>query len=181
MDSSACRKSGDDQCDRGWSDGRVISGRMDSAEILSSDDGGQTWTSRTLEGNAIEDLTVDPQDRRVVYAVVNGGGVYRSEDGGLSWHRTPQDLQEISPTFATAGDDGEVYVSGESVPLRSSGSRGNLDTTGRNAPYLGNPTRLVQLRFACRYDGRALALVACDWLAATTACEYRRSFRIGCA
>ena len=58
--------------------------------VYRSDDGGRSWANRTslrgqsIIGNGINDLTVSPEDPDVVVAV-NGFGVWRSLDGGLSW------------------------------------------------------------------------------------------------
>ena len=60
----------------------------------------------------------------IMYTVVSGGGVYRSEDNGQSWQRTPQDLREIGPTHATVGLERSSVVSGKSVPLLRSADRG---------------------------------------------------------
>jgi hypothetical protein len=116
--------------------GRVISGRMDTAEIWLSDDGGETWTPHTLAGKAIEDLAVDPQDRAILYAVVTDEGLYRSEDNGRSWQRTPQDLRDIRPTFATIGLDGTLYLSGKTVPLLRSTDRGTTWTPLDQTPVI---------------------------------------------
>jgi hypothetical protein len=104
--------------------GRIIAGRQNAAEISVSDDGGETWASQALEGKAIENLTVDPRTSRVVYAMVNGGGIYRSEDGGLVWQRVPEDLRNALPVFAAVSADGVVYVSGESTPVLHSADNG---------------------------------------------------------
>jgi photosystem II stability/assembly factor-like uncharacterized protein len=71
--------------------------------IYRSTDGGASWT-RTLAGNettGASDVAIDPRDPRIVYAGLYdyqrqpwafrsggpGSGLYRSEDGGVSWKK----------------------------------------------------------------------------------------------
>jgi uncharacterized protein (TIGR03437 family) len=58
--------------------------------VYRSDDGGRTWGNLTalrgdsIIGNGISDLAVSPLDTEAIVAV-NGFGVWRSLDGGLTW------------------------------------------------------------------------------------------------
>lgn len=47
------------------------------------------WTSIGPPGGAVEALAVDPQQSNFVYAALTVGGIYRSDDGGVSWQRLP--------------------------------------------------------------------------------------------
>ena len=46
---------------------------------------GGAWTLLHQFSDGIWNLTFDPSNDSVVYAGVNGGGVYKSLDGGASW------------------------------------------------------------------------------------------------
>ena len=73
---------------------------IDPAGLFFSDDGGGSWqpvealnehpTNRFWEPSkgifAVNSVCVDPCDPRSMFAAVSAGGVYRSTDGGLSWH-----------------------------------------------------------------------------------------------
>ncbi len=49
-------------------------------------DSGAKWTIATgIEGKTINTLAFDPADSNIVFAGVNGGGIWRSTDGGFSW------------------------------------------------------------------------------------------------
>lgn len=45
----------------------------------------ETWSGVALEGRAVRWIDPLPGDAQVVYAAVDGLGVYRSQDGGSSW------------------------------------------------------------------------------------------------
>ena len=62
-----------------------------SKGIFQSRDSGQTWkaTNEGLANLNIRAIAMDPQDSRVLYAGTNGSGLFRSQDGGLSWTHLP--------------------------------------------------------------------------------------------
>jgi autotransporter-associated beta strand protein len=67
--------------------------------------GGQTTGSNPVTGR-ITDEAVDPQDPNVIYVATAGGGVWKTIDGGKSWHPIFDSIPEIqtitvSPTATT--------------------------------------------------------------------------------
>ena len=54
-----------------------------------SDDQGMTWKQINvgLESSNIRSLAIAPQDAKTLYLGTNGSGLYRSHDGGETWHR----------------------------------------------------------------------------------------------
>ena len=72
--------------------------------IYKSTDGGQSWTGTALFHLfetitvGVSDIWIDPSDSNIIFAAVrggtdfvamDGGGVYRSTDGGEKWYRSP--------------------------------------------------------------------------------------------
>lgn len=54
--------------------------------IFRSTDHGSSWATATdLPGAEIWGMTFDPSDESIVYAALNGAGVWKSLDGGVSW------------------------------------------------------------------------------------------------
>ncbi|MEM6570177.1 MAG: hypothetical protein AAF957_17335 [Planctomycetota bacterium] len=96
---------------------------LEPGQLVGSEDGGQTWTLRTLPAGPsfYFGLEVDPHDgRRIVMA---GGGIHVSSDGGMTWTSvvTPTtesfdfvhfDAVREGHLFATARDDG-VWTSSD--------------------------------------------------------------------
>ena len=64
--------------------------RSTGSRIYRSDDGGSTWVKDILLNMLIlllecNQIISSPNDFNIQYAAVNGIGVLRSEDGGISW------------------------------------------------------------------------------------------------
>jgi photosystem II stability/assembly factor-like uncharacterized protein len=58
--------------------------------LKKSSDGGATWTDVRpdgLPGIDVHGLAVDPGDDQVIYAAIAGEGLYRSDDGGVSFEQ----------------------------------------------------------------------------------------------
>jgi photosystem II stability/assembly factor-like uncharacterized protein len=72
--------------------------------IYKSEDGGETWrpanTGLPTYGINIELIAVDPKDSANVYAAI-GGGLYRSTDGGGSWHLLTSEFTATSLALDT--------------------------------------------------------------------------------
>lgn len=83
-------------------DGRRLYAGIDPPGLFFSDDDGGSWqpieslnehpTNRFWEPSkgifAVHSVCIDPRDPRNMFAAVSAGGVYRSDDGGASWHPT---------------------------------------------------------------------------------------------
>lgn len=102
--------------------------------VYRSRDGGQTW-SRVLFVNATtgaHDLSIDPRDPQVLYAALwdhrrrpwtirsggPGSGVWKSTDGGNSWHRLRQGLPALMGNTGVAVspvDPERIYAMIEAV------------------------------------------------------------------
>ena len=91
--------------------------------IYASDDGGRTWLNltgfngRSIIGEGFTALGVSPNDPKDVSAA-NAQGVWRSLDGGLSWHSLNEDLPNL-PVRRLSGrrslvmaDDSQVVLEG---------------------------------------------------------------------
>lgn len=88
-------------------DGRRLYAGIDPAGLFVSDDGGDSWqpvealnehpTNRFWEPSkgifAVHSVCIDPADAQNMFAAVSAGGVYRSADGGLSWHAANQGVR----------------------------------------------------------------------------------------
>lgn len=70
-------------------------------EVHRSEDGGQTWTMLHRFGAAVQRLLQSPNDPAVLYAAVNGRGLWRSADAGATWvDVNPRDPYAANPEKA---------------------------------------------------------------------------------
>jgi photosystem II stability/assembly factor-like uncharacterized protein len=79
-----------------------------------------TWSTGGPFGGVVRDLAFDPTDEAVVYAGT-ANGIFRSEDGGLSWQRRsagltsplagPIVVNPLHPNVVWAGTDGGLFKS----------------------------------------------------------------------
>ncbi|HED03326.1 MAG TPA: hypothetical protein ENI60_00955 [Candidatus Fraserbacteria bacterium] len=59
-----------------------------SVSILTSEDGGRTWTHHegtALDGLTVTEIVVHPLNADTAWAATVGGGVFRTSDGGVTW------------------------------------------------------------------------------------------------
>ncbi|MBI1742726.1 hypothetical protein HYR54_06620 [Candidatus Acetothermia bacterium] len=66
------------------SDNMIYAGTKD--RIFKSADAGEKWV-QLLSGQKIVGIAINPTDSRILYAVSEGGIVFRSQDGGANWER----------------------------------------------------------------------------------------------
>jgi photosystem II stability/assembly factor-like uncharacterized protein len=62
--------------------------RSTIVSLLTSEDGGRTWTRRTgtgFDGLSVPAITVHPHNRDVAWAATLGRGVFKTTDGGSRW------------------------------------------------------------------------------------------------
>jgi photosystem II stability/assembly factor-like uncharacterized protein len=110
-----------------------VSQGRDAGGVFASEDGGATWERRNrgLAGLAASMVVADPATRGVLWASLEGQGLFRSVDGGRAWTllpllaaslamapSAPSTLYAMGPTRMWRSDDGgaswnEVVVSGE--------------------------------------------------------------------
>ena len=108
----------------------VILGCLSRAGVASAQNG--TWTSNGPEGGPVQALAVDPLTPTTLYAGTfdeagDGGGVFKSTDGGGSWSAINTGLTNpfvralavdpLTPTTLYAGTNGGgVFVLHQEVP-----------------------------------------------------------------
>lgn len=109
----------------------------------------ESWRPLGPGGGTVQALLLDPWAPRVLYAAVNGG-VYRSDDGGVSWVWRGQGLgnemwdQSIQQFAADPSHPGTIYAMSFSTLYRS---------TNDGASW----SPLYQLAYSS--DGKALAII----------------------
>lgn len=57
-----------------------------TSKIMRSSDGGNSWTMAYQNTNEVEQLIASPADFNIQYAAINGVGVAKSIDGGVTWN-----------------------------------------------------------------------------------------------
>lgn len=87
--------------------------------IFKSTDHGDTWrgVSKGLPGRRINALAVDPRNSRMVYAA--GGGLFRSKDGGASWHASGLPMISVSALAIDPLRSSRIYAGGSGGLYRS--------------------------------------------------------------
>jgi photosystem II stability/assembly factor-like uncharacterized protein len=114
------------------------------------------WASIGPPGGRVLSLAVDPLNPSLIYAGLEGGGVFRSPDGGDSWSRITTGLPPYSmPVEALAIDPrtpSTLYAAIRSGPVYCSKNRGDTWTPISNGlwrgywnPDLGGPPDYVHV------------------------------------
>jgi photosystem II stability/assembly factor-like uncharacterized protein len=79
---------------------RIIAGSQQSSSVFLTDDGGDHWTRARVDpsnrSSNITSLAIDENDRAVVYAGTDRGGLWVSTDHGLTWAPHLQTEQRFS-------------------------------------------------------------------------------------
>ncbi len=122
-----------------------------------SDDGGTSWQplANTLPDIDIHGFALSPDDPSRLYACVAGYGLWRSDDGGRTWHRPGSQLPGDVVALAAAGGSPETLYAGSArsgvlqsadggrtwAPIAALGSRGAfalaVDPTHYETVYAG--------------------------------------------
>ena len=55
------------------------------------------WSSQGPFGGSVKALVVDPNDSQTVYAGIDGAGVFRTTDGGITWAEVGGDVADPFP------------------------------------------------------------------------------------
>jgi photosystem II stability/assembly factor-like uncharacterized protein len=91
-------------------------------QVLTSPDGGGTWSDLHVPADDVWSLAVDPTSSGTIYVGTYFGLVFRTTDGGAHWTSSSDGLQASSATvIATAASaPGTLYVGGNNGLFRSS-------------------------------------------------------------
>src|SRR5207248_7179822 len=94
------------------------------------------WTPVGPDGGVILSLAVDPSDDGVVYAGTNGGGVFRSDDGGASWRWRGNGLNDLSIEELTIDSSAaeRVYAGSLHGGFRSNDGGASWSPLGAGSP-----------------------------------------------
>jgi len=83
---------------------------VDPAALFESRDDGETWSlvrglfdhphrPRWMPGNgglALHTIVLDPSDKQRMYVAISAGGVYRTDDGGVSWTAQNRGIRSVN-------------------------------------------------------------------------------------
>ena len=99
----------------------LLVGTADGLVVLNRSGAGQPWQEvrRELRGKHVESLVVEPT-RGVIFAGINRGGVWASEDGGRSWERRDDGIASdklYALNYVRAGDELRLYAGTEPAEL----------------------------------------------------------------
>ncbi len=119
-------------------------GNDNSSYILTTDDGGDTWSTLYSSESSIQQIVLSPDDQNILFASVNSTGIIRSVDGGNTWEQvydaSDNDLRRMELAIAPSDPD-VIYLAGESISsilLKSQdGGLSWLEVRGTESP-LGN-------------------------------------------
>jgi photosystem II stability/assembly factor-like uncharacterized protein len=63
----------------------VLVGTAGSGQLMRTTDGGLTWLATGLQLDQVNDIEIDSRDPNIIYVGGHTGGIYKSEDSGVSW------------------------------------------------------------------------------------------------
>jgi photosystem II stability/assembly factor-like uncharacterized protein len=117
------------------------------------------WTTHGPDGGLASLIEIDPASPKILYAGTGGAGVFRSTDGGRTWHRRSNGLPAntgIGTLELAPSDPSRLYVLGDtgfytSADAGSTWSR--LPSLGETADsFLIDPSRALTL-YASTFSG----------------------------
>lgn len=99
----------------------LLVGTADGIVALGRPAAGAPWreTARYLQGKHVESLVVEPT-RGIIFAGLNRGGLWASEDGGRSWERRDEGIASdklYALNYVLAGDELRLYAGTEPAEL----------------------------------------------------------------
>lgn len=136
-------------------------------DVFSSADGGLTFSRSELEGFQIssraQELAVDPANPLRAYLGSSDHGIYRTVDGGASWHRANTGLADAEQIYAVAirpANPQVVYAAGFQAHLARStdgGDNWTVLTDYSSPPFVNDlvlhPADPATLYGAATFDG----------------------------
>jgi len=84
-----------------WRARWIVAALSAMVSLSSSPSHGGVWTSHGPNGGIVESFAVDPTSPFTIYAGTDGGGVFKSVDGGGSWSALPAGIPTVSGTIIT--------------------------------------------------------------------------------
>jgi len=131
--------------------------------VFKTTDGGTNWEPifDNQLFSAIGDITLDPQDPNIVYVGMGdpnisgspsiGDGVYKSEDGGVTWtHLGLEETYIISHVVVDPTDGDRIFASAMGLPLQRTDDRGLYRTedggdSWEQVLFLSDSTGIIDL------------------------------------
>jgi photosystem II stability/assembly factor-like uncharacterized protein len=94
--------------------------------VCISTDGGDTWTPLASTPPEVMTVAVDPHDTDVMYAGTRHYGLFKSADGGTTWHEANEGLAGIVPSYLAVPppDPYQVYAYAHTLGLIKSNNGG---------------------------------------------------------
>ncbi|HLD27289.1 MAG TPA: hypothetical protein VJB39_00370 [Patescibacteria group bacterium] len=97
--------------------------------VYKSTDCNRHWNYQLIEtrddpNNQINSLTIDGYDTDVIYAGTSGKGLFRSEDGGLSWHAVKFFDGRVAKVLVNPNDTRVIYAATDDKGIFKSSDRG---------------------------------------------------------
>lgn len=69
-----------------WFNPTILYAGTSDGDLLKSTDSGRNWQIvKRVEDTRINHLVMDPRDSRTIYAATQGDGVWKTQDGGVTW------------------------------------------------------------------------------------------------
>jgi photosystem II stability/assembly factor-like uncharacterized protein len=134
-------------CDEGF----VVVGGAAGGKVAWSDDGGDSWTrTDDLPGAAVGNVHIacDPVCENIVYAAVNGVGIFRTDVTDGSWD--DMNAQAIDYTGIVVAREGTLYASSYWIGVDSGDPCSTkFDGTGVDGRYSGVARNLTPCETAC--------------------------------
>ena len=93
---------------------KLYVGMHDGVCALTSDDGGRTWRQGEVThlAHAAARFTVSPSDPQRAYLAAYEAGVYRTDDGGMTWRHLPSYPSDYAHSVLVYPTDAQVVYAG---------------------------------------------------------------------